>query len=52
MAEFEPDKIEKIIKDKKRFQKLVVSSRNYYDKNLNWDTWGQKMALLFNSLLK
>lgn len=46
------DKIEEIIKDKKRFQKLVVSSRNYYDKNLNWDTWGQKMALLFNSLLK
>jgi len=40
------------IADPEGYRQLVISTRDYYDQHLNWDQWGNKMNLLFNSLLQ
>jgi glycosyltransferase involved in cell wall biosynthesis len=35
-----------------KYANMVVSSRNYYDSNLNWDQWGKAMDSLMDSLQK
>ena len=34
------------------YRKIVKSSREYYDKILNWDHWGDEMSKLMNDLIK
>ena len=34
------------------YNELVISSRNYYESNLNWDQWGKSMDQLFDNLIE
>ena len=37
------DRISQIFQDRSFYYQLVQSSRQYYEDELNWDSWGQKM---------
>lgn len=46
------DVIEKIWGDKKLYLSLCENSKDIYDKELNWDSWGEKMAEVVSMLVK
>ena len=41
------DKIAEIFSDKERYRALVVSSRDRYEKSLNWDKWAEVFAKVY-----
>jgi glycosyltransferase involved in cell wall biosynthesis len=45
------DKIISVIADPPRYHALVVSSRDEYEKNLNWDAWGRSMRSIMERVL-
>jgi glycosyltransferase involved in cell wall biosynthesis len=44
-------KIIEIISDPLRYQLLIVSSRDEYEQNLNWDAWGRSMRTVMEQVL-
>jgi glycosyltransferase involved in cell wall biosynthesis len=44
--------IKKLYEDEEIYQQLVKSSRETFDEKLNWDSWGIKVNVLINQLLK
>lgn len=45
------DKLKYLIENKSELERLSISSREYYESELNWDTWGKKMKSAFKSVL-
>jgi glycosyltransferase involved in cell wall biosynthesis len=45
------DKIISIISDPSCYRTLVVSSRDEYERVLNWDTWGRSMRAIMENVL-
>ena len=41
--------IRKLINDKKHYMNLIISSREQYEKHLNWKNWGNKMKEILKS---
>jgi glycosyltransferase involved in cell wall biosynthesis len=37
------EKIKAVYADEKKYNELVISSRNNYEQQLNWDTWAQRV---------
>lgn len=46
------DAIESLINDRRKLQKLALSSRNKYEEELNWNVWGAKMQTILNDLIR
>ena len=46
------EKIARYHSNPNEYSKLVKSSWEYYEKNLNWDQWGLKMNEVFNKLIQ
>jgi glycosyltransferase involved in cell wall biosynthesis len=44
-------KIMQIIADPERYHSLVVSTRDEYERNLNWDAWGRSMGTVMEWVL-
>jgi glycosyltransferase involved in cell wall biosynthesis len=51
-AEIYAGKIEQLVSDRHGMQTLKLSSRNYYEENLNWDVWGQQFQQIGEQLAK
>jgi glycosyltransferase involved in cell wall biosynthesis len=45
------EKISQLFADKQSFQNLKLSSRKYYEKNLNWDLWGKRFTEIAEQLV-
>jgi glycosyltransferase involved in cell wall biosynthesis len=45
------DKILSMIQDPARYDALVASTRDEYEKNLNWDAWGRSMRSVMERVL-
>jgi len=46
------DKILSVIADPAGYDDLVVSTRNEFENNLNWDAWGRSMRNIFEMVLQ
>ena len=44
-------KIMQVISDPVRYHSLVISSRDEYERNLNWDAWGRSMRTVMEDVL-
>ncbi len=44
-------KIMQIVSDPARYRSLVISSRDEYERNLNWDAWGRSMRKVMERVL-
>lgn len=51
-AEAYTETISRLFADKQAFQQLKLSSRRYYEENLNWDLWGHKFQQIAEGLVK
>ncbi len=45
------DRVMRVIADPEQYSALVVSSRNEYEKSLNWDAWGRSMRRVMEDVL-
>ena len=45
------EKIGQLLADKQSFQNLKLSSRKYYEENLNWDLWGKRFTEIAEQLV-
>ncbi len=45
------EKISQLFADKQSFQNLKLSSRKYYEENLNWDRWGKRFTEIAERLV-
>ena len=46
------DLINEIFQDKERYNQLVLSSRNRFEKRLNWDKWAEDFIRIFEAMEK
>ena len=45
------EKIGHLLADKQSFHNLKLSSRKYYEENLNWDNWGKRFTEIAQQLV-
>lgn len=44
--------ISEIFNDKKKYNELILSTRNIFDEYLNWDSWGNSFAKIINNIIQ